>query len=131
MTAPSPVESTSGSRNTGTPITFLIYSPFPKYSGGRENWLHSLAPHLRERGRPVRVIAYATNRSTFHSVEVSGISVVALPSVRYFYSGFRFLNRMTFGLLQYLDIFVLYPIVAVAYLAFARPSHPRLHEPPP
>ena len=76
----------------GDPVTFLIYSPFPKYSGGRENWLHNLAPHLSQRGRQVRVIAYATNRAGFHSVEQSGIHVVALPSVRYFYNAFRFLN---------------------------------------
>jgi len=62
-------------------ITFLIYSPFPRYSGGRENWLHNLAPHLRERGKRVRVIAYATNRAPFYSLDQSGIEVVALPSV--------------------------------------------------
>ncbi|MEP6752826.1 MAG: glycosyltransferase family 4 protein [Candidatus Dormiibacterota bacterium] len=116
-------ESTSEPHPDGNGITFLIYSPFPKYSGGRENWLHNLAPHLSERGRAVRVIAYATNRATFHSLERSGIRVVALPSVRYFYNAFRVLNRLTLGLLQYLDIFFCYPIIAGAYLAWTRPQN--------
>jgi glycosyltransferase involved in cell wall biosynthesis len=107
----------------GDPVTFLIYSPFPKYSGGRENWLHNLAPHLSQRGRQVRVIAYATNRAGFHSVEQSGIHVVALPSVRYFYNAFRFLNRLTLGLLKYLDIFFFYAIVAGVYVAWTRPRN--------
>ncbi len=107
----------------GDPVTFLIYSPFPKYSGGRENWLHNLAPHLSARGTPVRVVAYATNRRGFHSLEQSGIRVVALPSVRYFYNAFRLLNRLTLGLLKYLDIFFLYPIVAGIYLSWTRPRN--------
>src|SRR5439155_1150303 len=108
---------------TGEPVTFLIYSPFPKYSGGRENWLHNLAPHLKESGRPVRVIAYATDRAPFHAVEQSGIRVAALPSVRYFYDAFRFVNRLTLGLLKYLDIFFFYPMVAAIYLAATRPRN--------
>src|SRR5205809_788163 len=108
---------------TGDPVTFLIYSPFPKYSGGRENWLHNLAPHLKESGRPVRVIAYATDRAPFHAVEQSGIRVAALPSVRYFYDAFRLVNRLTLGLLKYLDIFFFYPMVAAIYLAATRPRN--------
>jgi glycosyltransferase involved in cell wall biosynthesis len=123
LTAPSRDELTSESHPAGNAITFLIYSPFPKYSGGRENWLHNLAPHLIDRGRDVRVIAYATNRAPFHSLERSQISVVGLPSIRYFYNVFRVLNRFTFGLLQYLDIFFLYPIVAGVHLAWTRPRN--------
>ena len=103
-------------------ITFLIYSPFPRYSGGRENWLHNLAPHLRERGKRVRVIAYATNRAPFYSLDQSGIEVVALPSVRYFYRAFSFLNRVSLGLLKYVDLFFFYPLVAALYLAIKRPQ---------
>jgi glycosyltransferase involved in cell wall biosynthesis len=104
-------------------VTFLIYSPFPKYSGGRENWLHNLAPHLRERGTPVRVIAFATDRAPFYSLEQSGIDVVAIPSVRYFYGVFSFLNRATLGLLRFVDLFFFYPIVAALYLASTRPRN--------
>lgn len=104
-------------------VTFLIYSPFPKYSGGRENWLHNLAPHLAERGVEVRVVAYATNRAPFYSLERSGIRVVALPSVRYLYRAFALLNRATLGLLKYVDLFFFYPIVAGIYLAFTRPPN--------
>ncbi len=104
-------------------VTFLIYSPFPKYSGGRENWLHNLAPHLNERGTRVRVIAFATDRAPFYSLEQSGIDVVALPSVRYFNGAFRFLNRATLGLLRFVDLFFFYPIVAALYLASSRPRN--------
>ena len=106
---------------TANQVAFLIYSPFPKYSGGRENWLHNLAPHLRRRGKTVRVIALASNRAPFYSLGLSGIEVVALPSVRYFYSAFILLNRISLGLLKYLDVFLLYPLVAGIYLARARP----------
>ena len=112
-----------GRSEAGDPVTFLIYSPFPKYSGGRENWLHNLGPHLRARGKQVRVIAYATNRPGFHPLDQSGIRVVALPSVRYFYNAFRFLNRLTLGLLKYVDIFFVYPIVAAIYLGWTRPRN--------
>ncbi len=105
------------------PVTFLIYSPFPKYSGGRENWLHNLAPQLNGRGIQVRVIAYATNRAPFYWLERSAISVVALPSVRYFYRAFALLNRGTLGLLKYVDLFFFYPIVAFLYLAVTRPRN--------
>jgi glycosyltransferase involved in cell wall biosynthesis len=102
-------------------VTFLIYSPFPKYSGGRENWLHNLAPYLIERGTRVRVIAFATDRAPFYALERSGIEVVALPSVRYFFRAFTFLNRATLGVLRYVDLFFFYPIVASLYVAFTRP----------
>jgi glycosyltransferase involved in cell wall biosynthesis len=108
---------------SGEAITFLIYSPFPKYSGGRENWLYHLAPLLGENGRKMSVIAYATNRDPFYSLEQSGVALVALPSVRYFYDAFRFLNRATAGLLKYVDLFFFYPIFAAVWLAFKRPRN--------
>src|ERR1700693_5328758 len=107
---------------TADQVAFLIYSPFPKYSGGRENWLFNLAPHLRRRDKAVRVIALATNRAPFYSLEQSDIEVVALPSLMYFYKAFILLNRISLGLLKYLDLFFFYPLVAAIYLARARPS---------
>ncbi len=120
MTHASHIESTSR-KPTSDQLTFLIYSPFPKYSGGRENWLHNLAPHLKKRGKTVRVIAIATNRAPFYSLEQSGIELVALPSARYFYGAFILLNRISLGLLKYLDFFFFYPLIAGIYLARTRP----------
>lgn len=114
-------DSAPAARVARNPITFLIYSPFPKYSGGRENWLTHLSPLLAERGSQVRVIAYATNRAQFHPLEQSGIELVALPSVRYFYRAFSFLNLATLGLLKYVDLFFFYPIISAAYLRWKRP----------
>jgi len=122
VTEPSHIESAPAKHTAGSPITFLIYSPFPKYSGGRENWLINLSPHLRERARAVRVIAYATNRPPFHTLEQSGIQLVALPSARYLYRAFSFLNLVTLGALKYLDLFFLYPVIAAAYLRWKRPE---------
>lgn len=103
-------------------LTFLIYSPFPRYSGGRENWLHNLAPHLSKRGRTVRVISLASNRPVFYSLAKSGIELVALPSARYFYSAFIVINRISLGLLHYLDLLLFYPLIGGIYLAR---KHPR------
>lgn len=123
MPEPSQAEPAPRSGSLTGPVTFLIYSPFPKYSGGRENWLHNLAPHLKERGTQVRVIAFATDRPPFYSLDRSAIELVALPSARYFNGAFTFLNRATLGLLKYLDMFVFFPIVAGAYLASTRPRN--------
>jgi len=55
-------------------------------------------------------------------LEQSGYDLVALPSVRYFYGAFSFLNLATLGLLKYLDLFVLYPLIAAVYLGWKRPA---------
>lgn len=123
MPDPPQAESSPIRAAAGDPITFLIYSPFPKYSGGRENWLYHLAPQLRKKGRLVRVIAYASNRAPFHSLDGSGIGLVTLPSGRYFDRPFTLLNRATLGLLKYVDMFLFYPLVAGIYLAAKRPRH--------
>jgi glycosyltransferase involved in cell wall biosynthesis len=122
LTEPSRVETAARTETTTGKVTFLIYSPFPKYSGGRENWLHNLAPHLIKRGHPVRVVSYATNRPPFYSTSQSGIESLALPTVRYFDKAFLVFNRLTLGLAWYLDLFVLYPLIAGAYLMWTRPA---------
>ncbi len=68
------------------------------------------------------MIALASNRAPFHSLAQSGIEVVALPSARYFYRAFLIANRVTLGLLQYLDMLVFYPLVAGVRLARTRPA---------
>ena len=104
------------------PIDFLIYSPFPKYSGGRENWLHNLSQQLRARGERVRAISYATNRPPFYSLDQSGIEVIALPSIRYFDRAFVLVNRVTLGLPKFLDLALFYPLIAGVHLRRARPQ---------
>jgi glycosyltransferase involved in cell wall biosynthesis len=121
LTDASQVESPSP-KPTANQVAFLIYSPYPKYSGGRENWLYNLTPYLRRRDKTVRIIALATNRAPFYSLDQSDIEVVALPSLMHFYRAFILLNRISLGLLKYLDLFFFYPLVAAIYLARARPS---------
>src|SRR5437588_866515 len=81
LTEPSRVETAARTETMTGQVTFLIYSPFPKYSGGRENWLHNLAPHLIKRGHPVRVVSYASDRRPFYSTSQSGIESVVLRKV--------------------------------------------------
>jgi len=115
-------ESTPAAGAPAQDLAFLIYSPFPKYSGGRENWLHHIAPHLRQRGMHVRVIAYRSNRLPFYSLEQSGIEVVALQSIRYLDAAFLMASRLSLGMLKYLDLYMIYPIIALIYLRRHPPS---------
>jgi colanic acid/amylovoran biosynthesis glycosyltransferase len=101
-------------------IEFLIYSPYPRYSGGRENWLHNLAPALRRSGYEVQVTSYQSDRPPFYHGFAE--EIVPLPSLRRADRGFLLLNRLTLGLAKYLDIFLAYRIVASRHLRRTRPE---------
>jgi glycosyltransferase involved in cell wall biosynthesis len=102
-------------------ITFLVYSPYPRYSGGRETWLHNVGDALSRRGETVTVVSHASNRRVFHA-PVSGVEHVTLPSVRYFDRAFFWVNRIGLGLPRILETFVLYPVTAAWYLSRQKPK---------
>jgi glycosyltransferase involved in cell wall biosynthesis len=102
-------------------ITFLVYSPYPRYSGGRENWLHNVGRALSHRGQAVSVVSLASNRRVFYA-PVAGVEFVSLPSVRYFDRAFFWINRIGLGLPRILDTLVLYPLTAAWYLARRKPK---------
>ena len=58
----------------------------------------------------------------FYSLEQSGIEVVPLRSIRYLDSAFLVMSKVTLGLLKYLDLYVIYPIIAAFYLARHKPG---------
>jgi glycosyltransferase involved in cell wall biosynthesis/O-antigen ligase len=103
------------------PITFLIYSPYPRYSGGRENWLYNLSGALVQRGRPVTVVSHASRRRQFYP-DVPGVKVVTLPSIRYFDQFFLWFNRFGAGLPTLFDVLIAYPLIAAWHLLRTRPK---------
>jgi glycosyltransferase involved in cell wall biosynthesis len=103
------------------PITFLIYSPYPRYSGGRENWLYNLSSRLLRRGRSVTVISHASSRRVFYP-PVPGLRIERLPSIRYFDHVFLWMNRFLLGLPTAFDLLVFYPSLAAWHLSRTRPK---------
>jgi glycosyltransferase involved in cell wall biosynthesis len=103
------------------PITFLVYSPYPRYSGGRENWLHSVGGELSRRGQLVTVVSHASNRRVFYA-PVDRVENVSLPSFRYFDRAFFWINRIGLGLPRIVDTLVLYPLTAAWYLVRHKPE---------
>lgn len=103
------------------PITFLIYSPYPRYSGGRENWLYNLSGKLVQSGTPVTVVSHASRRRQFYP-DVPGVEVVSLPSIRYFDQFFLWFNRFGVGLPTLFDVLIAYPLIAAWHLLHTRPK---------
>ena len=102
-------------------LTFLIYSPYPRYSGGRENWLSNLSGVLSRLGVPVTIVSRASNRKPFYPA-VEGVDVVLLGSVRYFDEAFFWINRLTLGLARLIDMLIIYPLTAALWLAREKPD---------
>lgn len=103
------------------PITFLVYSPYPRYSGGRETWLYNVSVALSGRGQKVRVVSHASNRRVFHP-PVAGVELFTLRSVRYWDAAFFWMNRILLGLPRILETLVLYPATAAWHLRQTRPE---------
>jgi len=110
-----------GAQTFADPVTFLIYSPYPRYSGGRENWLFNLSRALRHRGQEVKVISHASNRRVFYP-PVDGVDTVALPSARYFDRPFIWFERVLLGVPRVVEVLFLYPVTAAVYLARRKPK---------
>ena len=106
---------------TRSGITFLIYSPYPRYSGGRENWLYNLTGVLSRVGVPVTIFARASNRRPFYPA-VDGVTVVLLWSIRYLDEAFFWFNRATLGLARLIDMLIVYPLTAAIRLRREKPD---------
>jgi len=116
--APTTVTATAGIRSR---ITFLIYSPYPRYSGGRENWLYNLTGVLSRVGVPVTIVSRASNRRPFYPA-VDGVTVVLMRSIRYFDEAFFWINRASLGLARLIDMLIVYPLTASRKLARDQPE---------
>ncbi len=103
------------------PITFLVYSPYPRYSGGRENWLYNVSGALVGRGQSVVIISHASDRRIFYP-PVTGVETIPLTSIRYLDRAFFWANRLSLGLARFLDTLIIYPAIASWFLARRKPN---------
>lgn len=91
-------------------LHIIIYSAFPNYSGGRENWLFNILQQLDQLGMTATVYAYLSNRPTFYDLKkVPGVSVINVVGLRRWDYPFLVVNLLSFRLLFLLDAFVLFP----------------------
>jgi glycosyltransferase involved in cell wall biosynthesis len=115
-----PAAPTPGRVALREPITFLVYSPYPRYSGGRETWLYNVTSALSRRGQAISVVSHASNRRVFHA-DVPDVDLITLPSVRYWDRAFFWVNRILLGLPRILETLVFYPLTAAWHLSRTRP----------
>lgn len=62
-------------------VTFLLYSAFPRYSGGRETWLRHVTSRLLERGHSVVIYGFRNRRApVVHELAPHpGLTLVEVP----------------------------------------------------
>ena len=91
-------------------LHIIIYSPFPHYRGGRENWLFNVLRELDRRGLDATVYAYKSNLSRAYELEVfNALELISVPTLRYWHKLFLAGNVLTLRTLFLLDAFVVFP----------------------
>lgn len=69
--------------NTQKPITlnFVLYSSYPYYSGGRENWLHKICPLFEKAGYKIKIFTYKNfSKKLIYNIDKgSNIKIFQLP----------------------------------------------------
>jgi len=87
-------------------ITFIIFSSFPSYSGGRENWLFNVLQRLDRQGYETTVYAYHSPEPPFYDLSgLKRLRLVQVPALRRA-RWFRIANRFTLNLLFWLDAYL-------------------------
>ncbi|HMN10839.1 MAG TPA: glycosyltransferase family 4 protein [Bellilinea sp.] len=93
-----------------TNLHIIIYSPFPDYSGGRENWLHNIIPRLEEHFKAIYIYSFASDTPTVYSFQQEEkISINKIKTLRTRHILFSVLNRLTFRIPFILDALIVYP----------------------
>jgi glycosyltransferase involved in cell wall biosynthesis len=88
----------------------IIYSAFPRYSGGRENWLFNILRQLDRNGRKVIVYAYQSDQPVFHDLnELRSVQLVSVPGMRQWTTLYLIANVLTLRTLFLIDSMVLFP----------------------
>src|SRR5690554_3106152 len=90
-------------------LHIIIYSPFPSYSGGRENWLFNLLPYISKDFNRVFIYALKSGQDAFY--DLSSLDNVILKKVTTLYRlGYVYmaLNRLLLQTLFLLDITVVF-----------------------
>ncbi len=85
-------------------LSIVINSPFPQYSGGRENWLFHVLQRLDCWGYSVTLYTCASDRPAFYDLSgLKGLRLVRVPSLRRRHRWFSLLNKATLGLAYLAD----------------------------
>jgi len=88
-------------------LTFIIYSPFPNYSGGRENWLYNVLRLLDEQGYVISVYSCDTDRPLFHDLtELKNVRLVRVATLQRRDRLFAVLRKATLDMALWLDAFL-------------------------
>lgn len=82
-------------------LHIIIYSSFPKYSGGRENWLANVLPRLSAHFEKIFLYTYTSNRNCFY--DLSCYKNLVLVEI----SGLR-RNELLFSIINFLLLRLLY-----------------------
>ncbi|HEC35135.1 MAG TPA: glycosyltransferase [Anaerolineae bacterium] len=92
-------------------VHFILYSSFPCYSGGRENWLYHVGKELVQRGYMVYVYSLESDRAVFYEdlEKSTGIRVFSVSSLQRSSITFHRLNRVLVGFPLVLDALWLFP----------------------
>ncbi len=90
-------------------LHIIIYSSFPRYSGGRENWIFNVLPYLLEKFNIVFLYVMKSNKPSYY--DLSAYSRIQIKEVTTLFSlGFFYqvLNKLLFESLFLLDILIIY-----------------------
>ena len=88
----------------------VIYSPFPRYSGGRENWLYNVLRQLDRLGYGVTVYALKSDRPLFYDLgSLSSVRLVSIPNLRQRSRLFQLANALTLRALWLVDSMYWFP----------------------
>ncbi|MFC1755886.1 glycosyltransferase family 4 protein [Patescibacteria group bacterium] len=94
----------------------IIYSNFPKSSGGRDNWLYNIIKITNENKIPVTIYSYFSLGKDFYEVKsFKYLRLVKIPSLRVFGKIFLIINKLMFNLPNLFDSFFIFnPMVKAA-----------------
>ena len=88
-------------------LAFVIYSAFPCYSGGRENWLFNIVRCLDKAGYATTIYSYESDEPPFYDVgDLRNMRLVRVPTLRRRSGRFRLVNRLTLNMAFWLDTFL-------------------------
>jgi glycosyltransferase involved in cell wall biosynthesis len=96
---------------------FVVYAPFPRYSGGKETWLYQMVSTLGEWGHESLILAYASNRQKVFDLDgLKHVRLKVLPSIRYFDWLFRAVNKALFNIPFMIDalLYIMFTTYALA-----------------
>ena len=90
-------------------IHIIIYSPFPSYSGGRENWLYNIAKEASKNNQRIIIYSLSSFQKSFYNLKgLMNLQVVKIPSIRVFNTVFLVFNKLLLNIPFLLDTFIIF-----------------------